>query len=561
MKSSRANQPLSLTFALALVVGLPLLLNGPPALAQSTLGQPMPLGPPPPPDAPDDQPPTFLKVVPSPLLEATPTPPAAASGHFEMEELKAPDMEAVGVLDDKRGGLGTGLWHGTPATLVRQFLPQLPAAPGSRTLRSLERRLLLTAAAAPEGGKGLTPPLLELRAERLFALGDVDGLAALLKAAPGALTSPGLSRIKIDTFLLAGDAKAACTEAATMASMGGAVDPRMQVFCLLTDGKVLEANMALDMMRERKDADHAFIAAAEAMGGTPPARVDKLPNPTPLTLAAFKAARMALPADAASSAPPALLRAMVDSPGLPVDVRLMAAERAEALGVLDTDSLRKFYGAITFTPEEQQAAMTQGDKTPRSRVLLLRAAGIEPVPAIRAELINRVLLASIERGALGGTARLYAPVIAELKPSPDLASFAPMLARALFVAGRPETAGAWVTLAKANPATAKAADDLWLLTRLGRAGGGDPAPAEAYAAWLGDRDVAPDRAGRRADMALEMLQAVGDKVPGAAWLALITHASPQTILTQAVLPFLPGDALKVAAAAGLAMGARRFRRQ
>ncbi len=48
---------------------------------------------------------------------------------------------------------------------------------------------------------------------------------------------------------------------------------------------------------------------------------------------------------------------------------------------------------------------------------------------------------------------------------------------------------------------------------------------------------------------------------GAAWLALITHASPQTILTQAVLPFLPGDALKVAAAAGLAMGARRFRRQ
>ena len=48
---------------------------------------------------------------------------------------------------------------------------------------------------------------------------------------------------------------------------------------------------------------------------------------------------------------------------------------------------------------------------------------------------------------------------------------------------------------------------------------------------------------------------------GAAWLALITHAAPQTILTQAILPFLPGDALKVAAAAGLAMGARRFRRR
>jgi len=47
---------------------------------------------------------------------------------------------------------------------------------------------------------------------------------------------------------------------------------------------------------------------------------------------------------------------------------------------------------------------------------------------------------------------------------------------------------------------------------------------------------------------------------GALWLAVLTHASAQSVLTLAVLPFLPGDALKIAAAAALAVGFQRLRR-
>ena len=47
---------------------------------------------------------------------------------------------------------------------------------------------------------------------------------------------------------------------------------------------------------------------------------------------------------------------------------------------------------------------------------------------------------------------------------------------------------------------------------------------------------------------------------GALWLAVLTHASAQSALTLAVLPFLPGDALKIAAAATLATGFHRLRR-
>jgi biotin transport system substrate-specific component len=46
---------------------------------------------------------------------------------------------------------------------------------------------------------------------------------------------------------------------------------------------------------------------------------------------------------------------------------------------------------------------------------------------------------------------------------------------------------------------------------------------------------------------------------GALWLVAITHAPAQSAISLAVLPFLPGDALKVVTAAALAAGWVRFR--
>lgn len=48
---------------------------------------------------------------------------------------------------------------------------------------------------------------------------------------------------------------------------------------------------------------------------------------------------------------------------------------------------------------------------------------------------------------------------------------------------------------------------------------------------------------------------------GALWLAALTHLSASTAVSVAVLPFLPGDALKVVAAAALAAAFQRLRRQ
>jgi biotin transport system substrate-specific component len=48
---------------------------------------------------------------------------------------------------------------------------------------------------------------------------------------------------------------------------------------------------------------------------------------------------------------------------------------------------------------------------------------------------------------------------------------------------------------------------------------------------------------------------------GAVWLGLAKHFLPMHVLQAAVLPFLPGDVLKVVAAAGIAAGATRWRKR
>jgi biotin transport system substrate-specific component len=81
--------------------------------------------------------------------------------------------------------------------------------------------------------------------------------------------------------------------------------------------------------------------------------------------------------------------------------------------------------------------------------------------------------------------------------------------------------------------------------------------AAALTGWL------RRRTGRGGFAASALAAAAGSVVilvAGAAWFAIVGHQSAGTVFALSVAPFLPGDILKVAAAAGVATGLRRFRR-
>jgi hypothetical protein len=482
---------------------------------------------------------TIERAAPGVLPDAPQPPPAAkpkgsgrAVSGVEVHDLKAPDPNTIGVLDDSQGGFGVEMWDGTATVTVRRFLPLLPATTPSRALRQLSRRLLLTTAALPRDEKpDQQPPLLQLRAEALMAMGELEGLAALLKAAPTAAMTAPLSRLKLDALLLAGETQAACAELGTAQAAGA--DPylvKVQVFCHMAAGRSLEGNLALDLMRDRKDADHAFVAAAEVMGGLPPGRTDKLVASSPVHFAAFKAAKLPLPATAAESTQPAVLRALATATNAPSEVRLAAAEKAEAMGALDTEALRQAYAAVTFTPAELQQPLAQAatDKGAKARALLYRAARQEAQPAAKAEIVGRALRLAAERGGFAATARLYAPLLTEWKIDTAPAGFAPLAARALYAAGQPEAALRWLTAARANSETAKEAAALWPLARFNDTNEDKPPAAAEIAAWREGRTPPADQAERRGALGLGLLAALGDHVPAAEWLLTLpsTVAGP-----------------------------------
>ena len=71
------------------------------------------------------------------------------------------------------------------------------------------------------------------------------------------------------------------------------------------------------------------------------------------------------------------------------------------------------------------------------------------------------------------------------------------------------------------------------------------------------------RRGGRGFLAALLSAAVGNLLIlsiGALWLGMLTHVPATAVLMQSVIPFLPGDALKVIAAAALAAGWVRWRR-
>jgi hypothetical protein len=94
------------------------------------------------------------------------------------------------VLTLSEGSFGADLWQGTDRRVVEALLPRLPVNTVSPTLFDLARRLLLTDAPLPPSllaGQSVAPiNLLQVRLERLAALGDLAGLNRLLDRLPTA---------------------------------------------------------------------------------------------------------------------------------------------------------------------------------------------------------------------------------------------------------------------------------------------------------------------------------------------------------------------------------------
>ncbi len=457
----------------------------------------------------------------------------SAQSGIEVGSLEAIDPDAAGVLLPDIEPFSSDFWSGSRRSRIEALLPRLPAAVPSAAMRRLALALL-TSPALPPAGQGEAGALVRARVERLVDMGARDAALALLESAGPEGGQTLSARIENDRLLAALDLDVACEQILGKAGRAGdGYWRRVRILCQAHAGLIEAATLGLELLLETDAApDQVFDDTIYAMAGLAEPAVDPLADPTPLRVAAWRLAQLAIPAEAVSRAAPDLLPALAGAPASLPGIRLAAAERAEAAGMLPIEALRDLYRAMAFSSEERADALEQVEtlEPPLGRALMLQAIEVQTAPALRAELLAAALALAEAQGAHGTTARALAHLVRTVPPVPEQGWFSGAAGRALMAAGDHDAAAAWYALASEEASrdadAARSAVRLWPLMLL--------SAEEVYLksapfeAWLALR---ADRGGEavalaRANWLAVLADALGGRIDPEVWDRLMFDERP-----------------------------------
>ncbi len=473
-------------------------------------------------------------------LGAVPAPPSVkttartVTRGVQVGNLQNIDPDTAGTLTEAQGGFGYDMWLGTGRAIVERLLPQLPVSSSSVAIRDLMRRLLLSIARVPEG-KPSGVSLVAIRIKLLATMGDLVAVNTLLNVTPGRATDSGLARIEAETRFLSNDNARACALA------GGQIKDQNVTFwqkafffCQALAGEHDKAALGISVMRETGDQDEVFFSLIDSLAsGTPPA-LTTLADPTPLHLAMARVAKAKLPSDVISSNRPGILRTIAISPNAPVELRLEAAERAEAAGALPVDSLRQLYSSVSFSLEDLDNPLSRSETEsgPMARALLYHSSLTQTVPTAQAEVMAKALDLGRKEGRYASVVRVFLPVLKSIPPSAELLWFAPEAVRGLLLVGDTLSAEAWFALMRAsalfNKEASQAIARLMPVVRLmGFSEAAEWNTARLSSWW----ESVKERKDAAADAALlySLFDALGEPVPAESWKKLVSGSAAQSV--------------------------------
>ncbi len=394
-----------------------------PALAQQEflLGQPTDVGDP-------DEP---ITVSPSDNYETGGSDFGAEIGSSSLE---APSVEAAGLAGASALGLDDGMWGETTA---KRAITLIDAA-NPTTLYSVNRllrRVLVAGATPPEGSDGL----LASRARALIRFGAAEEAASLAGAAgrdPGAT----LRRARAEAALIVGRDETLC-ERDVLGAEAPQNDPSdkfwpaLRAYCLAQTGDPLAA-VAVNAMVELGSVDPTDAALLEAL--VDESLIDYVPVPhastlTPLRVAMLRSIGRAN-RPAIESAPLPMIAGLFALESTGAEGALIAAERLEAVGAIDTEILREMY--ISFANDVERSlgtrakAVRDADKSPDAK-----AMGTALIDAAR----------SSGEGGFAQLARVLAPMAKRLPASKasELHTVGYALRDAMLLGGYAREAGEW----------------------------------------------------------------------------------------------------------------------
>jgi hypothetical protein len=453
---------------------------------------------------------------------------------IEVDGLTRIDGDSLGALRQQDGGLGADMWQGTTRMQAVDLVSGMPLNTGSKTLRKLKTRLLLSRARAPIAASDDVPSLLSARVNALMAMGDVENAELLLSVSPTQGRPDGLDAADASIQLLKFDNARACGLARNN-QRHASKDfwQKMLIYCDALDGKAESVSFGLSLLRETSGDDPALALLADSVLSGVPITLESIANPTTFHLALSRASKTKLPPDVTTTNNALVLYGATTAPNLILGSKIEAAEKGVAGGIIDPRTLRRLYSEVNYADADLDNALTRADEIggQAARALLYQAAAKQNIPVARGEIINAALAIAREDARYLPVVEAFKPLIDRIPPSPEMGWFAITAVRGYLTLGDRVGTEKWMALLRAsatvNPAAQLALDHVRPLAWVLGAGADRVNLNEMLSAWRQSIEERPELIPTQSLLNAIVL-ALGAELPKTAWDGSL-KSEPQSV--------------------------------
>jgi hypothetical protein len=220
-------------------------------------------------------------------------------------------------------------------------------------------------------------------------------------------------------------------------------------YCAAAGGNVAAAGLIAEVLRETRAFPPETLAALEAIALGEPVRLGAAKSIEPID---WRLAEIGTGVDTggfkAETATPAALFAIAGSSTGDPSVRLIVAEAAARLNVIDEAALAEVYRQQSFSAREMEQALSAQLDPVRRRALLFKAAEAERTPLKKTRLVRAALDEARRSGLYLQTAAALAQAVAGIRPAQEIGWFAETAVECTLAARRFGAARDWVRSAE-----------------------------------------------------------------------------------------------------------------
>ena len=352
------------------------------------------------------------------------------------------------VLSDGGAGLPFDLWRGLDVAKLEKLMARLGFEIVSPAMQELWRRLLVSDAEPPAGGRS-REHFLAIRLAGLYRLGRLGDVAALSEnsSPPG----PIVRMIRTEALLARGRIKRACERPGDLITASKALPRPLKIkaflaaaYCAASAKKISAALLVADLARDKGlDVPYHYgvleaLSNHERVRRRPPRHLGVL-DYAYMRLAGRKLARKRI-----DRAPPPLAMAIAFDRNASWRSRIAAGERAARLGALSPVDLGELYASVPRRKLPAAAASgSGGGAKPLARAAIYQAIRRARTPERKARPIALLMAAARRAGLEFQIARLLGEPVRALGQPKEMNWFAETALAVLIVAGEQNRALGW----------------------------------------------------------------------------------------------------------------------